>query len=164
MPATSRNLEQRLRHLGEHRTHLAAALDLLVDSHLATGNVEEGGAAARRLPDIASSMDSAQARQILDRRLYAVLGTENDDRSPALFLLDNGRILIATPGKARNVAARPHGAVLVQTPDAAWAFGSGPATIVPGTDANGLNERIRAKYLTDHGHRACGDLLPEMDD
>ena len=59
-PSASRNLEQRLRHLGEHRTHLAAALDLLIDSHLATGNIEEGGAASRRLTDIASSMDSDQ--------------------------------------------------------------------------------------------------------
>jgi len=114
---------------------------------------------------------SEQARQILDRRPYAVLGTENDDRSvhlaPVMFLLDNGRILIETAAatrKARNVAARQHASVLVQTPDAAWAFGSGPATIMPGADASGLNKGLRGKYLTDHGQRACGDFLTELDD
>lgn len=112
-----------------------------------------------------------QARQILDGRRYAVLGTENDDGSvhlaPVMFLLHNERILIETAAatrKARNVAARRHASVLVQTPDAAWAFGSGPATIVRGAEANGLNERIRDKYLTEHGQRACGDLLAELDD
>ncbi|MGH9225109.1 MAG: LuxR C-terminal-related transcriptional regulator [Acidimicrobiales bacterium] len=55
-PAASRNLEQRLHHLEEHRSHLAAALDLLVDAHLATGDLEGAGVAARRLADIASSV------------------------------------------------------------------------------------------------------------
>ncbi|MGH9156279.1 MAG: pyridoxamine 5'-phosphate oxidase family protein [Acidimicrobiales bacterium] len=114
---------------------------------------------------------SEQARQILDRRLYAVLGTENDDTSvhlvPVMFLLDGRRILIetaATTRKARNVETRRHASVLVQTPDAAWAFGCGPATLVRGADADRLNEQIRAKYLTDDGERACGALLAELDD
>ncbi|MGH9277273.1 MAG: hypothetical protein ACRD12_04105 [Acidimicrobiales bacterium] len=33
-----------------------------------------------------------------------------------------------------------------------------------GAHANRLNERIRAKYLTDDGQRACGALLAELDD
>jgi PPOX class probable F420-dependent enzyme len=112
-----------------------------------------------------------QARQILDRRLYAVLGTENDDRTvhlaPVMFLLDGTRILIETSTasrKARNLAARPQASVVVHTADAAWSFGSGPATITRGAEARRLNERIRAKYLTDRGQRACGDLLGELDD
>ena len=61
------------------------------------------------MSDIASAIHPAlrarhglneQARQILDRRLYAVLGTENDDRTvhlaPVMFLLDGARILIET--------------------------------------------------------------------
>ncbi|MGH9285892.1 MAG: LuxR family transcriptional regulator, partial [Acidimicrobiales bacterium] len=47
-PAASRNLEQRLHHLEEHRSHLAAALELLIDAHLATGDPEGAGVAARR--------------------------------------------------------------------------------------------------------------------
>ncbi len=112
-----------------------------------------------------------QARQIFDRRLHAVLGTENDDRTvhlaPVMFLLDGARILIETSTasrKARNLAARPQASVVVHTADAAWAFGSGPATMARGTDSRRLNERIRAKYLTDRGQRACGDLLAELDD
>ncbi|MGH9156282.1 MAG: LuxR C-terminal-related transcriptional regulator [Acidimicrobiales bacterium] len=54
-PAASRNLEQRLRHLEEHRSHLAPALELLVDARLATGDLEGAGVAARRLADVASS-------------------------------------------------------------------------------------------------------------
>jgi len=41
---------------------------------------------------------------------------------------------------------------------------SGPATITRGAEARRLNERIRAKYLTDRGQRACSDLLGELDD
>ncbi len=112
-----------------------------------------------------------QAHQILDRRMYAVLGTDNDDRTvhlaPVMFLLDGARILIETSTasrKARNLAARPQASVVVHTADATWAFGSGPATITRGAEARRLNERIRAKYLTDRGQRACGDLLAELDD
>ena len=100
-----------------------------------------------------------------------MLGTENDDRTvhlaPVMFLLDGTRILIETSTasrKARNLAARPRASVVVHTADAAWAFGSGPATITRGAEARRLNERIRAKYLTDRGQRACGDLLAELDD
>ena len=114
---------------------------------------------------------SEPTRQILDQRLYAVLATENDDGSvhlaPVMFLYADERILIetaATTRKARNVAARPTASVLIQTPDAAWTLGTGPATIVQGTDAAHLNERIRAKYLTPEGQHACGELLAELDD
>ena len=113
---------------------------------------------------------SELTRQILDQRLYAVLATENDDGSvhlaPVMFLYTDGRILIETAAatrKARNVAARPTATVLIQTPDAAWALGSGPVTIVHGTDAARLNEKIRAKYLTPEGQRAFGELLGEID-
>jgi PPOX class probable F420-dependent enzyme len=132
------------------------------------------------MSDIASAIHPAlrarhgldeHARQILDRRLYAVLGTENEDRTvhlaPVMFLLDGTRILIETSTasrKARNLTARPQASVVVHTADAAWALGSGPATITRGAEARRLNERIRAKYLTDRGQRACGDLLAELDD
>lgn len=54
-PATVRTLEQRLGPPGEHRAHLATALELLVDAHLTLGEVEKGDEAARRLTDLASS-------------------------------------------------------------------------------------------------------------
>lgn len=83
-----------------------------------------------------------QARQILDRRLYAVLGAENEGRSvhlpPVMFLLESRRVLVETAAatrKARNVEARRRASVLVQTLDAAWACRCGPATIMGGEEA-----------------------------
>lgn len=113
------------------------------------------------------------ACQLLDRRVYAVLGTENDDGTvhlaPVLFLYqhESGRVLVETAAatrKARNIAARPRASVLVQTPDAAWVCGSGLASIVRGTEATRLSDGIRAKYLTEEGQRACGAVLAELDD
>jgi len=110
-------------------------------------------------------------RSILERRLYAVLATQNDDGTPHLapvmFLFDEERVIIETGAatrKARNVAARRYATVLVQTPEAAWVLGAGPATIVSGADAEPHCDRIRAKYLTERGQEACGALLDEMDD
>lgn len=110
-------------------------------------------------------------RSVLERRLYAVLATQNDDATPHLapvmFLFDGERILIETGAatrKARNVAARHRGTVLVQTPEAAWVLGAGPATVVGGSVAAHHRERIRAKYLTARGQEACGEFLDEMDD
>lgn len=111
------------------------------------------------------------ARTILERRVYAVLATQNDDGTPHLapvmFLFDGERIVVETGAatrKARNVAARGHASVLVQTPEAAWVLGTGAAAVVSGADAVQHRDRIRAKYLTQSGQRACGGLLDEMDD
>ncbi len=119
----------------------------------------------------ASTGLSEGARSILERRVYAVLATQNDDGAPHLapvmFLFENERIVIETgtaTRKARNVAARPHASVLVQIPEAAWVLGVGPAAIVRGADAVGHHDNIRAKYLTEGGQEACGRLLDEMDD
>jgi DNA-binding NarL/FixJ family response regulator len=53
-----RRLSRRLERLAEHRIHLAAALDLLVDARLRTGAVEEASDAAERLSDLAACADS----------------------------------------------------------------------------------------------------------
>lgn len=54
----SRLLEQRLRHLEQHRWHLAGALDLLVDAYVAAGRLDAAIGAADRLgatAEVASS-------------------------------------------------------------------------------------------------------------
>ena len=61
-PAASRNLEQRLHGLGEHRSHLAVALDLLVDARLAGGDLVGAASAAQQLTELASSVDSQRLR------------------------------------------------------------------------------------------------------
>jgi DNA-binding CsgD family transcriptional regulator len=55
--AASRNLEQRLHHLAEHRVHLVAGLELLVDAYLAAGDLTAAGAAADRLAGAVASTD-----------------------------------------------------------------------------------------------------------
>jgi DNA-binding NarL/FixJ family response regulator len=59
-PAATRILEQRMRHLADHRRQLADALDLLVDAHLAAGSPEDAAGAARRLTATASAAASKQ--------------------------------------------------------------------------------------------------------
>jgi hypothetical protein len=110
-------------------------------------------------------------RPLLDRRLYALIGTQNDDGTahlaPVMYLYDNGRIVFETGAatrKARNIAARRHATVLIQTPEAAWVAGAGPAAIVAGDAASHHRDQIRGKYLTPQGRQVCDDLLDEMDD
>jgi len=59
-PAASRALAQRLHDLAEHRLHLADALDLLVDAHIAAGDPDDANAAADRLGEIAATADDEQ--------------------------------------------------------------------------------------------------------
>ncbi len=54
-PAAGRHLHQRFHQLEAHHAHLAAALTVLVDAHLAAGAVDDADAAARRLAALASS-------------------------------------------------------------------------------------------------------------
>ena len=53
--AAARRLEQRLRHLQEHRLHLGAALDLLVDAYLEAGRLDPAAGAAARLAATAAA-------------------------------------------------------------------------------------------------------------
>jgi tetratricopeptide (TPR) repeat protein len=46
--AAARRLEQRLRHLQDHRSHLGGALDVLVDAYLGAGRLDAAGGAAER--------------------------------------------------------------------------------------------------------------------
>ncbi|MGH3965105.1 MAG: LuxR C-terminal-related transcriptional regulator [Pseudonocardiaceae bacterium] len=57
-PAASRTLEQRLDRLAEHRTHLATALDLLVEAYVASGDGDAATAAVGRLAAVTGSADS----------------------------------------------------------------------------------------------------------
>jgi DNA-binding CsgD family transcriptional regulator len=74
--AASRQLEDRLQHIAEHRFHLATALDLLVDACLRHGDVETAGAAADRLG-------------------HVVGGDKHSPQLTALAACARGRVLIA---------------------------------------------------------------------
>lgn len=54
-PLASRLLEHPLRRLGEHRWHLASALELLVDARLASGDLDGAAAAAGRLAGLVTT-------------------------------------------------------------------------------------------------------------
>jgi len=84
----SRNLEQRLRQLGEHRSHLAAALDLLVGAYLEADDHDSATAAADRLAELAGSQGSDRWGAMLAGargRLCAASG----DRQEAIGYLDD---------------------------------------------------------------------------
>ncbi|HSK97466.1 MAG TPA: hypothetical protein VK891_12680, partial [Euzebyales bacterium] len=81
--AASRHLEQRMDHINRHRTHLTAALNLLVDAHLAAGDAAAAAAAVRHLADVNASVD--------------------DDRLTALVAGARGRVAVATGDVAAAV-------------------------------------------------------------
>jgi DNA-binding NarL/FixJ family response regulator len=62
--AASRELVRRLPELGEHREHLARALDLLVDAHLGAGDVDAAHEAGERLQTVAASADQSRVSAI----------------------------------------------------------------------------------------------------
>ena len=74
--AASRQLEERLQHIAEHRFHLAAALDLLIDACLGSEDVQTAATAADRLSDV-------------------VVGGADSQQLTALAASARGRVLIA---------------------------------------------------------------------
>jgi PPOX class probable F420-dependent enzyme len=113
---------------------------------------------------------------LLDARLIATLATTNDDGSAYLsavwFLRCGEDVLIATGGKtrkAKNAAARPSAAVLIDTRGRGalrGAAATGTLTVVRGAGARELNERVWAKYLTPAGlaHPDVGESIRAHDD
>jgi PPOX class probable F420-dependent enzyme len=117
------------------------------------------------------------ARHILALPLDAVLGTINPDGTPHTtavgFAFDGERFLIASGSatrKVRNLEADPRVRVLVMAPmastgvDDGWVAADGHAELVRGEQAQALNRRAVAPYLTEEGQRGYGEVfLPIMD-
>ncbi len=82
-PAAGRLLEQRLRHLEDHRWHLAGALDLLVDAYVAAGELERATGAAERLTDAADAASSQQLNALAVGARGRVLLAHGDVRGVA---------------------------------------------------------------------------------
>jgi len=85
-PAASRTLEQRLDRLAEHRTHLAAALDLLVEAYAAAGNGDAAGAAVLRLAEVAGSADSDRLHAVAAAAQGRVSIVQGDPEAAAAHL------------------------------------------------------------------------------
>jgi ATP/maltotriose-dependent transcriptional regulator MalT len=77
-PSAGRLLEQRLRHLQDHRWHLAGALDLLVAAHLAAGRLEVATRAAERLAAAAGESSSPQLNALAASARGRVLVARGD--------------------------------------------------------------------------------------
>ena len=89
-PAAGRHVEQRLHDLEMHRSHLAAALELLVDARLATGELAAGAAAAQRLGDLAALGHGGQLRAVAAGAAGRVASARGD-ASAAVAHLEEAR-------------------------------------------------------------------------
>jgi ATP/maltotriose-dependent transcriptional regulator MalT len=76
-------LVQRLTDLAAHRFHLGAALDLLVDAHLARGDPEAAHAAAARLAALAAAADSPRLEALAAAARGRTGATRGEAGAPA---------------------------------------------------------------------------------
>jgi PPOX class probable F420-dependent enzyme len=109
-------------------------------------------------------------------RRIACLATEEEDGSAYLtavwFLHEDGFVYVGTSGssrKARNAAARPRAAVMIDSRGPGPQRGvaaSGPVTVLGGAEARAVNERILQRYLTQAGVTASdvGQRIAASDD
>lgn len=107
---------------------------------------------------------------VLDRRVSAVLSTENPDGTPhsvpVWFVYDGDSFRFRTSSstrKARNVTERPHARVLVEH-RGGWVSALGGAELQTGDDAIRSRDVIAGKYLTEEGKQTLGRVLDEHDD
>jgi PPOX class probable F420-dependent enzyme len=110
-----------------------------------------------------------------DRRI-ACLATEEPDGSAYLtavwFLYEDGVVYVGTSGtsrKARNAAARPRAAIMIDSRGPGPQRGvaaSGPATLLRDEQARVMNSRILERYLTPAGVAApdVGQMIAASDD
>ena len=95
---------------------------------------------------------------LLEGRRIASLGTLNDDGSPHLtavwYLYQDGCFFVATSSrsrKARNLAARPKGTLMVEARKPGCELGvttTGPVEILSGEKSRECNLRIHRRYLS----------------
>jgi hypothetical protein len=116
-----------------------------------------------------------EIEDVLGQRLIAVLGTLNEDGSIhltyLLFLFEKGRFYLETSSvtrKARNVAARGIGSILVQGRASSgrnlMVEAEGDARLIGLPEAQDVNHRIRAKYLVPDAVDAIDEAWVRFDD
>jgi len=100
----------------------------------------------------------AEVAELLAMRLVATVGTLNEDGSihlaNVIFLHEDGRLYFETSSvtrKARNAKERGHTTMLVQGQASSgtglMVAAEGDATVLTGSRAQEMNERLRAKYI-----------------
>jgi nitroimidazol reductase NimA-like FMN-containing flavoprotein (pyridoxamine 5'-phosphate oxidase superfamily) len=99
-----------------------------------------------------------EIEDVLGQRSSAAVGTLNEGGSIHLayviFLYEDGRLYFETASvtrKARNAVARPQASMLIQgtasTGRHLMVAAEGAARVVDGPEAEGINHRLRAKYI-----------------
>ena len=112
---------------------------------------------------------------VLGQRLSAAVGTLNEDGSIHLtyviFLRENGRLYFETASvtrKARNVVARARATMMVQgsasTGRSLMVAAEGIARVIHGSEARGINHRLRAKYIKPGALDAIDRAWGRLDD
>jgi PPOX class probable F420-dependent enzyme len=118
---------------------------------------------------------SEWAKEVLDRRVYAVLATANPDGSahtvPVGYAFDGERFLIPSGSgtrKVRSIERDSRVRVLVQAPAVemgmdGWVAADGEADVLRGEEGRRLNFVASARYLTESGrasyHRASASFM-----
>ncbi len=74
----SRLLELRMRRLAEHRSHLAVALDLLVDAHLSSNDLSDAAIAAQRLDEVAAAAKGSKIEALAAGAAGRVCAAQGD--------------------------------------------------------------------------------------
>jgi hypothetical protein len=117
----------------------------------------------------------AEIDDVLAQRLPAALGTLNDDGSIhltyLLFLFEDDRFFLETSSvtrKARNIASRGIASILIHgtagTGRSLMIEAEGSARLIPLPDAQGVNHRIRAKYIVPDAVDAVDEAWVRFDD
>lgn len=113
---------------------------------------------------------------LLEGRRIASLGTLNDDGSPHLtavwYLYQDGCFFVATSSrsrKARNLAKRPNGTLMVEGRKPGFERGvtaTGPVEIVSGGKVRELNLQIHRRYMSEAAvaDPQVGGVFAQFDD
>jgi PPOX class probable F420-dependent enzyme len=101
---------------------------------------------------------SPSFEELIRGRYIATLGTENADGSIHLtavwYLFESGSLYVATSSrtqKARNVAARPKGSLMVDARRPGTERGvtaAGKVEVISGHQSQEINQRIHSRYLS----------------
>jgi general stress protein 26 len=109
----------------------------------------------------AQAAPAAIEASLSSKTAKAVVGTLNEDGTTHLafviFLYEDGRFYFETSSvtkKARNAAARPNTSFAIEGPGF-MAKAEGTARVIEGAEAQAINARLRAKYLTPEAMGLC---------
>ena len=102
----SRLLELRMRRLAEHRSHLAVALDLLVDAHLSSNDLSDAAIAAQRLNEVAAAAKGSKIEALAAGAAGRVCAAQGDTETAVAQLETAMRIWSALEHPFEVAAAR----------------------------------------------------------